>query len=237
MRRMLLIAYALIAWIGFVAVIVWAAAFLTPTTRIASVDRAASTSGLTAAAIDLALLGLFAVHHSVMARTGAKRRLTQILPAAAERSTYVLSADALLALTLWQWQGIPHVVWRVSGWLSGAIWVAYALGWLIAISSTFMIDHFDLVGLRQATSRAYAPRPFQARWLYRFVRHPLMLGLLIAFWATPTMTVGHLLFSGAATAYIAIGVWFEERDLRASLGAPYLSYLQHTPALIPGVRR
>jgi protein-S-isoprenylcysteine O-methyltransferase Ste14 len=113
------------------------------------------------------------------------------------------------------------------------LWTVYGAGWAIAIASTFMIDHFDLVGLRQAASRTYVPPPFQIRWLYRLVRHPLMLGLLIAFWATPSMSVGHLLFALASSGYIAVGVWFEERDLRTALGEPYVAYARATPAVIP----
>lgn len=236
MRRILLLAYAITAWLGFLAVVVWAITFLASVDLLTTVDRRATDSTTTAALVDLALLGAFAVHHSVMARPSAKRVLKRVVPAKAERSTYVLVADLLLALVLWQWRSVPHAIWHLTQPWTSAVWVVFAVGWLIAIGSTFMIDHFDLVGLRQVAARAYAPPQFQVRWLYRLVRHPLMLGLVIAFWATPTMSVGHLLFAVASTGYIAVGVWFEERDLRSTLGEPYAAYARRTPAVIPGLR-
>lgn len=236
MKRTLLLTYALVAWLGFLITVAWAITFLANVDLVTTVDRPRHGSTTTAAVIDLAVLGLFAVHHSVMARPAAKRALTRIVPQAAERSTYVLAADLLLALVLWQWHSLPHSIWHVSQPWTTVLWTVFGAGWAIAIASTFMIDHFDLVGLRQAASRAYAPPTFQVRWLYRLVRHPLMLGLLIAFWATPSMTVGHLLFAVASSGYIAVGVWFEERDLRSALGEPYAAYASTTPAVIPGLR-
>lgn len=235
MKRFFLIAYASIAYLGFLAVFAWAFAFLADRPSAAGVDRSGSHTGAAVAVtVDLLLLGLFATHHSVMARPAAKRLVTRVVPAAAERSTYVLTADALLALVLWQWRPIGGTVWDVRTQPGrGAIWTLYALGWAIAVGSTFMIDHFDLVGLRQAASRDYRPPAFQARWLYGVIRHPIMAGFLIAFWSTPTMTGGHLLFSAAASAYILVGVTFEERDLRRELGTVYEDYASRTPAVIP----
>lgn len=237
MRRGALLAYAVIAWLGFLAVIAWAVTFLANVDLVTTIDRPRTGTTGAAVVIDLLLLGVFAVHHSVMARPAAKRLLTRFVPAAAERSTYVLVADLLLALVLWEWRSVPHRIWHLPQPWAAAAWVVFGLGWAIAISSTFMIDHLDLVGIRQAGSREYAPAPFQARWLYRLVRHPLMLGLLIAFWATPRMTVGHLLFALASTGYIVVGVWFEERDLRSTLGDPYREYAARTPAIVPALRR
>lgn len=238
MKRFFLIVYATIAYAGFLAVFAWAFAFLANSPSSAGIDRSGThTTTAVAVGVDLLLLGLFAVHHSVMARPAAKRLVTRVVPAAAERSTYVLTADALLALALWQWQPIGGTVWDVRTQPArGALWALYALGWVIAVSSTFMIDHFDLVGLRQAASRDYRPPAFQARWLYGVIRHPIMAGFLIAFWSTPTMSGGHLLFSTAASAYILVGITFEERDLRRELGTVYTDYARRTPAVIPRPR-
>ncbi|NUP47420.1 MAG: isoprenylcysteine carboxylmethyltransferase family protein [Catenulispora sp.] len=235
MKRFFLIAYATIAYLGFLAVFGWAFAFLADQPSAAGVDRSTARTGTAiAAGVDLLLLGLFAVHHSVMARPAAKRLLKRVVPAAAERSTYVLTADALLALVLWQWRPIDGTAWNVQAQPArGTVWVLYGLGWAIAVGSTFMIDHFDLVGLRQAASRDYRPPAFQVRWLYGIIRHPIMAGFLIAFWSTPTMSRGHLLFSAAASAYILVGVTLEERDLRRELGAVYEDYASRTPAVIP----
>lgn len=235
MKRLLLIGYATIAYAGFLAVFGWAFAFLTNRPSSVGVDRS-GTSSATAVAVgvDLLLLSLFAVHHSVLARPAAKRVVSRVVAAAAERSTYVLTADALLALVLWQWRPISGTIWDVRTQPArGAIWALYALGWAVAVSSTFMIDHFDLVGLRQAASRDYRRAAFQERWLYAVIRHPIMAGFLIAFWATPAMSGGHLLFSAAASAYIVVGVTLEERDLRRELGAVYEEYARRTPAVIP----
>ncbi|NMO00587.1 isoprenylcysteine carboxylmethyltransferase family protein [Gordonia sp. TBRC 11910] len=236
MNRALLILYATIAYLGFLVVMGWAMAFLADVDVLTTIDSGPSSSY--AVPVDLVLLGLFAVHHSVLARPASKRLLTRVIPVEAERATYVMSTNLILALTFWLWRPIGPTAWDIQTqpwrWL---VWAVYLVGWTIAIASTYMIDHFDLVGLRQAATRDYHPPVFQARWLYSVVRHPLMLGLLIAFWATPTMTVGHLLFAGASTAYIAVGVHFEERDLRRELGEPYVEYVRRVPAVIPLMRR
>lgn len=231
---------AVTAYGGFLAVVVWAIAFLADLGDLPTIDGEARRSWPAAAGIDLALLGAFAVHHSVMARGRAKRALVRVVPAALERSTYVLIADALLALVFWQWQPMDGAVWdvRTEPWRA-LLWTVFGTGWLVAVASTFMVDHFDLVGVRQALSRPgdYTAPPFQVRWLYRWVRHPLMLGLLVAFWATPRMSAGHLLFALASTGYIAIGVRFEEHDLERELGQPYCDYARRVPAVIPGTPR
>jgi len=188
--------------------------------------------------VDALLVGLFAVQHSVMARKGFKQWWTRIVPEPVERSTYVLASSLALAALFWQWQPIEGTLWSAEApaarlCLGALFW----LGWGIALSSTFMINHFDLFGLRQVYLRLrnepYRPVPFVKVALYRFVRHPLMLGLLIAFWATPDMSYGHLLFALAMTGYILVGIWLEERDLRRVLGAAYHSYRRETSMLIP----
>ena len=240
MKRALLVSYSLVAYAAFLAVILWAIAFVADLHILTTVDGGPRDPRLKAAVIDLALLGAFAFHHSLMARDRAKALITRVVPPAAERTTYVLAADALLALVLWQWRPIAGSVWDVNAqpWRE-VIWVGYGLGWLIAVAATFMIDHFDLLGVRQAASDPgeYTAPAFKVRWLYAWVRHPLMLGLLMAFWITPRMTAGHLLFALAATGYIAIGVRFEERDLHRNLGKPYADYASRVPAIIPRLGR
>ena len=188
--------------------------------------------------VDLILVALFAFQHSLMARPGFKERWTRIVPQPAERSTYVLATALVLALLFWQWQPIPGVVWNVEnavgkGLLQGLFW----LGWVILYASSFMINHFDLFGLRQVylrlKSEPYRPVPFVEVALYRFVRHPIMLGLLIGVWATPSMSVGHLLFAAATSVYVFIGIILEEHDTRQALGERYERYRRETSMIVP----
>jgi protein-S-isoprenylcysteine O-methyltransferase Ste14 len=239
-KRALIVTCAAAAYVWFLVDVVWTVAFLADAPVPTAIDHGRRGSTAAAVAVDLALLAAFAIHHSMMARDGAKRVLTRVVPAAAERSTYVLAADALLALVLWQWRPIDASVWNVHTQpYRDIIWAGYGLGWALAVAATFMIDHFDFVGLRQVASRPdqYRPPSFRERWLYARIRHPLMLGLLIAFWVTPDMSVGHLLFATAFTGYITIGVHLEERDLRRHLGEPYREYASRTPAIVPRPRR
>jgi protein-S-isoprenylcysteine O-methyltransferase Ste14 len=177
-----------------------------------------------------------------MARTGFKRWWTRLVPRAAERSTYVLASSLVLLFLFWQWRPIPALVWDVA-WVPGrwALWGLYGLGWTVAVGSTFLISHADLFGLRQ--TRAFGrgerpPRPrLQTPGLYRYVRHPLMTGLLVAFWATPRMTAGHLLFAAGMTAYVLVGLRFEERDLVRAFGDRYRTYRERVPMLLPRLKR
>ena len=237
-RRSGVIAYAIVAYVAFVAAVLWAIAFLADVDVVHTVDGRRDGSAWAAVLIDVALLLLFAVQHSVMARARFKRWLATFLPTAAERSTYVLIASVLLGLLFGQWRPIPTTVWRVGEPLAAAsIWTVYAIGCLVAVGATFMVDHLDFSGLRQAwwPSRRgpYEPPSFTERWLYAWVRHPMMLGLLIVFWATPRMSLGHVLFAAAGSAYIAVGVRFEERDLRRQLGDDYIDYARRVPAVVP----
>jgi protein-S-isoprenylcysteine O-methyltransferase Ste14 len=237
----LTLSYALAGYLCMLAVLGYGAGFFANRGVPASIDGGARGSWPGAAVIDLALLGLFAVQHTVMARTGFKRRWTRLLPATAERATFVLAASLALALLYWQWRPFGGPLWRLTGPGADALLAVQLGGWLLALGSTFLISHTDLFGLRQAWPRApgarYAPPPFTERGLYRWLRHPLMAGFLVVFWVTPVMTAGHLLFCLAATGYILAGIGFEERDLRRQLGAAYVSYAARVPALVPGLRR
>jgi methanethiol S-methyltransferase len=184
--------------------------------------------------INALLVGIFAVQHTVMARPGFKRWWTTIVPASCERSTYVLISSLLLILLFWQWRPITTTIWHVDGASAAVLTAICWLGWLIGLTSTYLIDHFELFGLRQVFGPSTRVSPFKTPLLYRLVRHPLMSGLLLAFWATPHMTAGHLLFAALMTAYILVGVRFEERDLIEQFGDSYERYRQRVPMLLPG---
>lgn len=204
-----------------------------------TIDSGAAAPLLEAVLVNLGLLGLFAVQHSVMARRGFKRWWTRIVPESVERSTFVLASTAVLALLLWQWRPIAEpVVWSVTDPLGrGVLLAVFGLGWAVLLISTFLINHFELFGLRQVWANLRGqklPEPvFHTPLFYRHVRHPLYLGFLLGFWATPHMTAGHLLFAAACTGYILIGIWFEERDLVAQFGDRYRVYRQQVGMLLP----
>lgn len=210
----------------------------TPADGTLSLDAGRSTPLGRALAIDLLLLALFAVQHSGMARPGFKRVWTRLVPRSVERSTYVLASAAVLALLMWQWRPIPGAVWRVEAPAGRAVlWGLYALGWAIVLAATFMISHAHLFGLRQVWERLRG-RPvsdpqFQTPGLHRHLRHPIMIGFLIAFWATPAMPRGHLLFAVATTGYILVALQLEERDLVAAFGDRYRAYREQVPMLLP----
>jgi len=191
--------------------------------------------------IDLVLLGLFAIQHSVMARQGFKKVWTKIIPRPVERSTYVLLSSLILILMFWQWRPLPDAVWEVYSPIGQTVFRAIGwIGWLTVLLSTFAINHFDLFGLRQvilfSAGKQYTPLNFTIGGVYHFVRHPIMLGFIIAFWATPTMTVGHLVFAIATTGYIIVGILLEERDLGQFHGREYAEYRRRVPMLIPGTK-
>ncbi len=189
-------------------------------------------------AIDLLLLGVFAVQHSVMARPGFKAAWTRIVPQSLERSTYVLLSSLALILLFWQWRPLTQPIWIVDNALAHDLLVGlFFAGWVIVLLSTFMIDHFELFGLRQVLhnmrGRKAPSMAFKMVAFYRIVRHPIMLGFVIAFWATPAMTLGHLLFAGVTTIYILVALHFEERDLVAGLGDDYVRYRTRVRMIIP----
>jgi protein-S-isoprenylcysteine O-methyltransferase Ste14 len=242
MTRSLTIAYGATCYLIFLAAFLYAIGFVGNFVVPRSIDHGVAAPSVEAIVVNVLLLGLFAVQHSVMARPAFKRWWTRLVPKTIERSTYVLLSSLALFLLFWQWRTMPAIIWDVS-WLPGRVglWVLFALGWATVLMSTFMIDHFDLFGLRQvylAWRRApYTDLEFRTSLLYRVVRHPLMLGFIVAFWATPTMTVGHLLFAAATTSYILIALQLEEHDLTVALGDQYRQYRRRVPMLIPGLQR
>lgn len=240
--RMAYLVYGSLAYLLFLATFLYAVAFVGGFGVPSTLDGPPTTDLLTALAIDAGLLGLFAVQHSVMARRSFKRWWTQIVPWAIERSTYVLAASLALDLLFWQWRPLGGVVWNIEHpALRAIVWAIFAWGWLQVLVVTFYINHFDLFGLRQvwlhAVGRHYTRVGFATPAPYRVVRHPLYVGFLLAFWATPTMTAAHLLFAVATTGYILLAIQFEERDLVHEHGGQYEEYRRRVPMLLPGLLR
>jgi protein-S-isoprenylcysteine O-methyltransferase Ste14 len=242
MARLLVLVHGVVAYIVFLAVFTYFAGFVADIGVPRAIDDGPVVPWPRALAIDLALIAGFAVQHSVMARPWFKRMWTVFVPEPAERSTYVLLAALQLALTMGAWHPLPATLWQLGdGRLAGLVHLVAALGWGLVLVSTFAIDHFHLFGLRQAVCH-WLGRParepeFRVRGPYRLVRHPLMLGFLLAFWAAPTMSVGHLVFALAMTLYILVALELEERDLRAQHGAHYAGYSTRIPRLNPFARR
>jgi len=198
----------------------------------------AAENALRAALMNLGLIALFGLQHSVMARPTFKKWVTQWFPKSLERSTYVLISSALLILLYALWRPMPAVIWSVEGtWLGMALWAIFFLGLAVVLISSFTIDHFDLFGLRQSVlyflGKPYTPVPFKVTGLYKWVRHPLMLGFLLSLWSAPVMTSGRLLFALAMTVYIFIGIYFEERNTAEFLGEPYRQYRSRTSMILP----
>ena len=239
LARLLILLYAIVSYAVFLISFLYALGFVGNYLLPKSSHICIPPTLNEAIVVDVLLLGLFAIQHSTMARPAFKRWWARILPAACQRSTYVLLSSLIFLLLFWQWRPIPTPVWRTDGIAAWSLIGIYWLGWLIVLASTFMIDHFDLSGLRQAffaLRGAELPgQSFKTPLLYKIVRHPLMLGFLLAFWATPEMTVGHLLFAAMATAYILIGLQFEERDLIAEFGTTYQQYRRRVPMLLPRI--
>lgn len=234
--------YGVVSYIIFLGSFLYAIGFVGNLGVPKSIDTGPAGPVAEALLTNVILLGLFALQHSVMARRGFKREWTRLVPQSVERSSYVLLTSLLLVLLFWKWQPILGVVWHVENRLgAGALAALFWLGWALVLYYTFVINHFDLFGLRQVWFRLrgveYEPVPFQQRTLYTFVRHPIMLGFMIAFWSTPTMTHGHLLFSVATTGYMLIGIFLEERDLAAVHGVEYERYRSEVRMLLPLRRR
>jgi protein-S-isoprenylcysteine O-methyltransferase Ste14 len=241
LKRLLYFTYAATAYLIFLTTFLYAIAFVGGFLVPRRLDGPLEGSLLSAVAIDLGLLTVFAVQHSVMARRWFKERWTRIVPWAIERSTYVLCASLALLLLFWQWRPLGIPIWTVENEVARiALWTLFAAGWSTVLIVTFLINHFDLFGLRQAwlplLGRPYTPVSFRTPLPYRFVRHPLYFGFLLAFWMTPTMTLAHLVFAIATTAYIVLAIQFEERDLLAEHGPAYAEYRRKVPMLLPALR-
>jgi protein-S-isoprenylcysteine O-methyltransferase Ste14 len=240
MGRWIALLYGVASYAVFFVTFLYAVGFVGGFAVPRTIDGGAAGRVGTAVLIDLGLLALFGLQHSVMARQGFKRWWTRIVPKPVERSTYVLFASLALIVLFAFWRPLPSVVWEVEAtvgrWL---LWGLFAAGWGIVLLGTFMIDHFDLFGLRQAwlhfRGEEYTPPEFQTTGFYRYVRHPLMSGFILAFWATPEMTAGHALFAGVSTLYILVALRFEERDLESFHGERYRRYKRTTPMLVPGL--
>ena len=238
MGPILAFAYGAIAYLTFFGTILYAIGFTSGLAVPKDIDDGLSGSTVEALIINLALLTVFALQHSIMARKPFKRWWTQFVPAAVERSTYVLLSSLILIGLFWLWRPIPAIVWNVGEpTLAMALTGLCLFGWALVFLSTFLINHFELFGLQQVihnlAGRSAAEPKFRTPFLYKLVRHPLYLGFIIAFWATPTMTVGHLLFAGVTTAYILVAIMLEERDLVDVFGDEYKRYRQRVAMLLP----
>jgi protein-S-isoprenylcysteine O-methyltransferase Ste14 len=230
--------YGVAAYAFFFVTFLYAIGFVEGMVVTKTIDSGSPGLPPQALLINLALISIFAIQHSVMARPQFKRWWTSFVPPAVERTTYVLLASLALALLIWQWRPMPALVWQIADpGPATAVTVLSFVGWLIGLTSTFLINHFELFGLHQVANhlagRAMPAPRFRTPFLYRFVRHPLYLGFIIAFWAAPTMTVGHLLFAAVTTAYIFVGIWLEERDLIDVFGDEYRRYRQRVSMLLP----
>lgn len=242
MNRILAFAYGLVAYGLFFVVFLYLIGFVGNMAVPKSIDSGPIGPIGQAIFINVALVALFGIQHSVMARPAFKSWWTRFVPKPVERSTYVLLASLLLALLFWQWRPIPAIVWETEHPVPIALLTGlFFLGWAIALYSSSIIDHFDLFGLRQVyqylRDRPYSYPPFAVKSLYRLVRHPLMVGIFIGIWSTPVMTAGHLLFAVLMTGYIAVGVALEERDLARILGSDYELYRLQTPMFLPSLPR
>jgi protein-S-isoprenylcysteine O-methyltransferase Ste14 len=237
MAGILTLLYGAVSYVVFLATFVYAVGFLGNIGVPKALDSGATEPLATALAVDLGLLTLFAVQHSGMARRGFKRWLTQFVPDGAERSTYVLASSLVMLLLFWQWRPLGGVVWQVEQpAVRALLYAGFAFGWLLVLTSTFVINHFDLFGLRQSwryfRGEEQCGLPFATPFFYRVVRHPLYVGWLCTFWFTPTMTMTHLLFAAMASAYILVAIQFEERDLVAA-HPEYAAYRRSVPMLVP----
>jgi protein-S-isoprenylcysteine O-methyltransferase Ste14 len=241
MKKLLAALYSILVYVFFLAVFLYAIGFVENVLVPKSIDSGPSRDIASSLLIDAALLVLFALQHSIMARPGFKRVWTRIVPEESERSTFVLFASLALALVCWQWRPLPQTVWSVDDPIGSRALLAVSwMGWALLLLSTFLISHFHLFGLSQGLARLLGHTPpepaFVTPYLYRWLRHPLYAGFILAFWAAPHMTLGHLFFAIGTTGYIFVGIWFEERDLIAYFGDRYRQYRGNVGMLFPKIR-
>ena len=242
MGRIAAFLYGFAAYVFFLVTFLYAIGFVTGLVVPKTIDSGSVTSFAEALIVNLVLLTIFALQHSVMARKSFKRWWTQFVPEPIERPTYVLFATLALALLIWQWRPMPEIVWQVSNPVLATALIGLSLfGWVIVLLSTFMINHFELFGLHQVVAylggKTMPMAEFKAPGFYKLVRHPIYFGFIVAFWATPVMTQGHLLFALVTTAYILVGIFLEERDLIALFGDQYRRYREQVSMLIPFWRK
>lgn len=242
MTRFIVFLYGVVCYIFFLGTFLYAVGFVGNIVVPKSINTGEVTSTGSALFINAILLALFAIQHTIMARPGFKRSWTKIIPKSMERSTFVLITNIILCFMFWQWRPLPDIVWQVENATGAMILnILFWVGFGIVLISTFIIDHFELFGLRQVMNymlkKETKPPKFVEKSLYKIIRHPLMLGFIIAFWATPTMTEGHLFFAIMTTAYILVGITFEERDLKTYFGEAYREYATRVPMLIPFMKR
>jgi protein-S-isoprenylcysteine O-methyltransferase Ste14 len=242
MGRIAAFLFGLVAYLTFFGTILYAIGFVTGLAVPKAIDDGPTVPAIEALIVNLVLMSLFAVQHSVMARKPFKRWWTQFVPHSIERSVYVLLASLALILLFWQWRPMPAIVWQVADPTAATVVTALSLvGWLLVFTSTFLINHFELFGLHQVAANLAGrtlPEPrFRTPVLYKVVRHPIYLGFIVAFWAAPVMTVGHLLFAAVTTAYIFVGILLEERDLVAQFGDDYRRYRARVGMVIPFRRK
>lgn len=238
MKKAAALLYGGVCYVMFLVAFLYAIGFVGNIVVPKSIDSGAVEPFGRALVINLLLLGVFGLQHSIMARPGFKAWWTKIVPVPVERSTYVLLTNAALGLIFWQWRPMPGVVWEIGNAAAAAVLMAlFWAGWAIVLITTWLIDHFDLFGLRQvmcyASGTPYHHPRFRVTGFYHFVRHPLLLGFLVAFWATPRMTVGHLLFAVVTTLYMLVAIRLEETDLQQYHGPDYIAYQQRVPMLLP----
>ena len=238
MNKLIVLIYGIASYLIFFVTFLYAIGFTGNVAVPKSIDTGSQGALGTSLLINVLLLGVFAVQHTIMARPAFKEKFTEIIPEAMERSTFVLASSLALILLFWQWRPMTATIWQIDNGIGrGILWALFAIGWLLVLASTFLINHFDLFGLRQVykyfSGQEYHHVPFIKANLYHYLRHPIMLGFIIAFWATPDMTLGHLLFAIGTTGYILIGIQFEERDMRAFIGSEYDDYRKEVPMLCP----